>query len=202
MTGIAAAILAGGKNTRMKGKNKALVSVGGVAIIRRTLSTLREIFKEIIIVTNSERDFSAFKKSSIITSDLIKNSGPLAGIYSALSVTTQQAVFFVACDMPFLHNGFIQEQINCFRKSRCDCLLPRIGNLAQPIHAIYKKSLESDIRKFILYNQDHSLAAFLKTVNTRYLDLENSEFYRRIFMNVNTSEDLKNAQKELSRILY
>lgn len=200
MTGIAVAILAGGKNTRMRGKNKAFVSIGGIPIIRRTLSIFREIFKEIIIVTNSPRDFSVFKKGSIITSDLIKNSGPLAGIYSALSVTTQEAVFFVACDMPFLHNGFIQEQINCFRKSRCDCLLPRIGNLAQPIHAIYKKSLESDIRKFILDNQDRSLAAFLKTVNTRYLDLENSEFYRRIFMNVNTPEDLKNAYCQDSKV--
>jgi molybdopterin-guanine dinucleotide biosynthesis protein A len=48
MTGI---ILAGGKNSRM-GMEKAFLKIGGIRLIDRILGVYKEIFTEIIIVTN------------------------------------------------------------------------------------------------------------------------------------------------------
>ncbi len=197
MTGMAAAILSGGKNTRMKGENKAFLSVGGTPIVQRALGILREIFPETIIVTNSQQDFAAFKNNSIITGDLIKDSGPLAGIYSALSVTTQEAVFFVACDMPNLHNALILQLVNYFKKSNFDVVVPRINSFIEPLHGIYRKELKEKLRVFLQTSKDYSIRSFLRTVNVGYLDLEDNSLNRKIFINLNTPQDLMDLREGL-----
>ena len=63
------------------------------------------IFKEVILVTNSPEDYVLFENECRIIPDIIKDKGPLGGIHSALSNTAKKAVFFVACDMPYLHNA-------------------------------------------------------------------------------------------------
>jgi len=197
MTGMAAAILAGGKNRRMKGENKAFLFVGGTPIVTRVLGILRETFQEIIIVTNSEQDFAAFKKNSIIIEDLIKDSGPLAGIYSALSITTQEAVFFVACDMPNLHNALILRLVNYFKKSDFDVVVPRINSFIEPLAGIYRKGLKDRLKVFLHTSKDYSIKSFLRTVDVGYLDLEDNSLNRKIFSNLNTPQDLRDLREGL-----
>lgn len=187
---IAAAILAGGKNKRMAGKNKAFIKIDGLPLIQRTIGNLKEIFQEIIIVTNSPQEFRLYEKGAFVTSDIIKNIGPLGGIYSALNITSRKGVFFVACDMPFVHNALIKQQLNKFAQIDCDALVPRISSRLEPIHAIYKKSLKTSIGRFIEKNSEiYSIREFLRTVNTYYWDLEDNPFNRKIFSNVNTPDD-------------
>lgn len=190
--GIAAAILAGGNNSRMGGFNKAYIRINGIPIIESVFSVLDKIFDEIILVTNSVQDFKLYDKKAVITEDVIKGIGPLGGIHSGLSATSKKGVFFIACDMPFLHNAFIRRAVECFNKIDCDCVVPRIGHCIEPLSAIYKKGLKDDIAKFARETSDRSIRAFLKTINTHYLDLEDNCFNRSIFRNLNTKEDLEN----------
>ncbi len=186
---IAGAILAGGNNNRMRGNNKAFLRIGNSPIIERSLNILGDIFSEIIIVANSPREYERYSKDCRIISDLIKDIGPLGGIFSALSETTKEAVFFVACDMPFLHNEPIRQQLEYFKSESCAALVPKINDFLEPLHAIYKKNLADDIRRFVRENDKYSVRSFLKTVNVCYWDLEDTGFYRDIFRNVNTEED-------------
>ena len=157
VTNIAGAILAGGKNSRMSGLNKAFIRINGIFIFQRTLRLFKKIFDEIIIVTNCPQDFASYKKDVTLVTDTIKGIGPLGGIHAALSVTSKKAVFFVACDMPFLHNALIRRQIKCFNKVECDCLLPRVGSFIESLHAIYKKPLKENINNFVKDNNDYSI---------------------------------------------
>jgi molybdopterin-guanine dinucleotide biosynthesis protein A len=50
--GVAVAILAGGKATRMGGQPKSFLVVDGRRIIDRQLDVLRPLFEEILIVAN------------------------------------------------------------------------------------------------------------------------------------------------------
>lgn len=195
VTGIAAAILAGGKNSRMKGRNKALLRINGVPLIERAVKLLKEIFEEVIIVTNSTQDFKSYKKDAIIIEDIIKGAGPLGGMHSALSRMSKEAVFFAACDMPFLHNDIIRLEVSSFSKTDCDCLVPKIGALIEPICAVYKKNLKDKIETFLKHGDDFSIRGFLKTVNTHYLDLGGNIYYRNAFKNLNTSEDFEKEAK-------
>lgn len=193
VSNIAAAVLAGGRNSRMAGRNKGFIQIGGKPIIARTIELLGEIFEEIILVTNSPQEYKSYRKAVVMVEDIIKGAGPLSGIHSALSVTGKEAVFFVACDMPFLHNASIRQQLELFAKIDCDCLVPRIGSSAEPLHAIYKKTLRDNIYGFVKDSNDYSIKSFFKTVNVYYWDLEDSRFNKKIFKNVNTKEDLLKA---------
>jgi len=194
---ITAAILAGGKNSRMSGFNKALIEINGITIIQKTIKILQGIFGEIIIITNSPEEFKLFEKETTIVADTIKNSGPLGGMHAALSVTSKKAVFFVACDMPFLHNALILRQLKDFERTNCECLVPRIGNSIEPLHAVYKKALEGKIESFLKESTDYSVRSFLETVNVCYWDLKNSRMNREIFKNLNTKEDLEKTIRSL-----
>lgn len=194
---IAAAILSGGRNKRMKGRNKAFIRIGGAALLQNTITLLKDVFSEIFIVTNSSDEYSAYKKDCRIISDEIKDIGPLGGIHAALSKTSKEAVFFVACDMPFLHNAFIREEIRYFNKAGCDVLVPRIGNLIEPLHAIYREDLRDKIIDFIMAGKDHSIRNFLETISVVYWDLEDDPLRRNMFRNLNTEEDMIEAGGEI-----
>jgi len=186
----ACAVLAGGKSSRM-GRDKAFIQVGGAPIIQRTIGLLKKIFEEIIIVTNTPADYALYEKDSRIVTDIIKDIGPLGGIHSALSYTSKRSVFFVACDMPFLHNDMVVRQLELFNKTVCDAFLPKIGNFIEPLHAVYRKELKDKLFSFIKSSNDHSIRGWLKTVNTAYFDIEDNPGNRSVFKNMNTPGDLE-----------
>jgi len=72
MTGI---ILSGGKNIRMGGENKAFAEVGGEPIIDRTIRIFKEVFAEIILVTNSPLEYLDYDVQ--IVTDIIKGKAAL-----------------------------------------------------------------------------------------------------------------------------
>lgn len=191
----ACAILSGGKNVRMGGENKAFFKVNDIPVIQRTVDLLKEIFDEILLVTNSPGQYSLYEKECHIITDIIKNIGPLGGIHAALSKTTKKAVFFVACDMPYLHNELILQQIDCFNKTNCDAFVPRRGDFIEPLHAIYRRTLKDDLEYFIKNNLDHSIRSFLNTINVCYWEIEKPMLGRNIFHNLNTPKDVEEANR-------
>lgn len=188
---VSAVILAGGRNTRMGGRDKALLRVEGQPIIERSISVLREIFQEIVIVTNEARSYNY--DGVTIVKDEIKNIGPLGGIYTGLRHVTGNAGFFTACDMPFLHNGSIRQQIEFFNQFPCDALVPRINAHIEPLHAVYSKILRERIASFIKDTQAYSIKDFLKTINVRYLEFDDTVLSKHCFKNLNTPVDYKDS---------
>ncbi|MCQ9205317.1 MAG: molybdenum cofactor guanylyltransferase [Omnitrophica bacterium] len=192
---IAGAILCGGKNKRMGGRNKAFIKLKGIFLIQRILNVFREIFDEIILVTNSPNEYTAYNNSCRIVTDVIKNIGPLGGIHSGLYHSSKRGVFFIACDMPFLHNDIIKEQINQFNSLNCEAFIPRIDNFLEPLHAIYAKALADKINSYARLNTDYSVKKFLEGVNHTFFELKNNDFFNNIFRNLNTPQDLGEAKK-------
>jgi len=193
---ISCAILAGGDNKRMSGKNKAFLEIKNIPIIQRTITLLKRISDEILLVTNSVDNYGQFGKDCRIVTDIIKGIGPLGGIHAGLSESTKEAVFFVACDMPFLHNEAVSEQIKEFFLCRCDALIPRMQIEIEPLHGIYQTKLASLIQSFTERNSNHSIRGFLETVNVCYWDIDDSPFYQKVFTNLNTPEDVRRLNEE------
>ncbi|MBI5220123.1 MAG: molybdenum cofactor guanylyltransferase [Bacteroidia bacterium] len=188
MTGV---ILAGGKNTRIGGKCKAFIQLNDTSIISTTISTLEQIFNKIIIVTNNPSDFTAFKSKYSIITDNIKDIGPLGGIHSSLYYCSSEAIFVVPCDMPYLNRELIEKQIEFYNKSDCDALIPRIGTSIEPLHAIYKKTINNRLQSFIKKTRDYSIREFLKLINVQYMDMKGNKSNRKAFTNINTIGDIE-----------
>ena len=186
---ISAVILAGGANTRFNGKTKANIQISGVRIITRTIKVLHDIFDDIIIVTNTPDDFKGYQHFTVVP-DEIKKVGPLGGIHAAMKVAKNDSVFVFASDMPCISSVLVKSHIEFYNRRKCDAAIPRIKDFKEPLHSIYNKSIYEKLNKFLSGADKYSIENFIKDLNVRYHNLEDTEEYRKAFININTPQDL------------
>ena len=192
--GISAAILAGGPARRMKGVAKPNIIVGGEKIIVRTLATLKDLFDEIIIVTNTPAEFTPASGCKIVA-DHYTGIGPIGGIHAALKAACGDAVFIFAGDMPLLSRSFIKRQKLLFESVDCDILVPKTGSSVEPLHSIYRTSVLSLLEEYLSAANDNAVHVFFNTVNTKYMELDETEELRNMFSNINLQSDVTHIEK-------
>ncbi len=186
---ISGVILAGGANKRFGGMTKANYVIDGVTIISRIISVIGDLFDEIIIVTNNPEEFREYLNCKIV-SDIFKKAGPLGGIHAALKAASGDAVFIFASDMPFLNKKIIVDQINEYKNSDAEVVIPRVGEFIEPLHAVYRKSIMNKMEKFLSEKKSKAVRDFLSEVNVDYYEVLPSDESRRAFMNINSPSDL------------
>ena len=186
MTGI---ILSGGKSNRLGGLNKAFIKVRGERLIEKTLRIYRELFQEVLIVTNSPLDYLEF--DAAIVTDIIPGKASLGGIYTGLFFATSEYAFVTACDMPFLNARFIQFMME--KTGQHDIIVPRSAEGLQPLHAIYSRNLLKPIRRLIDADRLKITELFKKqkVLEIPREDCLSFDPEERLFMNINTPEDLE-----------
>jgi molybdenum cofactor guanylyltransferase len=192
-TTIAGLILAGGRNTRMGGREKSRIPVGGVPLIRRIAQLLQDLFGLVILVTNRPELHRDLPGGVEIVTDQYRGRGPLGGLQAGLSRTEADALFCLACDMPSLDRRLIQAQAEQFRGARqrgCQILIPRVGELVEPLHGIYLRELEPLVRGICSGAGGYSIRVLLERARTCYWDLEDTPRIRSAFFNLNTPKDL------------
>jgi molybdopterin-guanine dinucleotide biosynthesis protein A len=188
---ISGVILAGGTNKRFGGITKANVVIGGKTIISRMISTISDLFDEIIIVTNNPIEFKDLTQYKIVQ-DLFLKAGPLGGIHAALKASSEDAIFVFAGDMPFLDKEIISDQINEFNKREYDVFIPKVDQFIEPLHAIYKNSVLNDLERFLSEGKSRAVRDFLSEENVGYLQIPNTEKTELAFSNINSPSDLDN----------
>jgi len=188
---ISGAILAGGLNSRFDGKTKANLLVEGRTIISGITDNLYQVFPEIIIVTNSPEEFSEYSGCKI-TCDYFKKVGPLGGIHAAMKASSSEAVFIVAGDMPSLNKSLIIRQTNYFLNNSCDALIPAVNQNIEPLHAIYSVSVLKKLEEYLSDDSGRAVREFLTRIDTRYMELGDSEETKIAFTNINTPSDFNN----------
>lgn len=189
LTGI---ILAGGKNTRM-GTNKAFLEINGTRLMDKTLDIYRQLFDEIIIVTNDPLSYLEFAEAAIVT-DIYKGKGPLGGIYSGLFYTKTPHAFACPCDMPYLNKDFIRYLIRHIGQH--DIIVPELPEGYQPLHAVYSRNCLPSIQRLLVMDK-LKITGFYRDM--RVLKIPEAEIRPfnpdgRLFQNLNTPEELKDAQ--------
>ena len=189
MKNIAGVVLAGGKNSRYNGFDKSFLKKGKTTFIENTLCIFRELFTEIVIITNQPEAYGNFAEA-VISEDLIKDIGPLGGIYTALKTSSNPAIFVVSCDMPYLHQSMIKLLIKEFESSQPDILIPRINGDIEPLHAFYSKTILPFIESNVAQNK-YSIRELFPLVNVKYLDLPSTPANQIYFTNVNSPDDFK-----------
>jgi len=186
---ISGTILAGGVASRLDGRIKPKIIIDGESIIARIMSVIREIFDEIIIVTNSPEEFSDFSFCKLVQ-DEIPGAGPLGGIHAAMKVSSNDSIFVFAGDMPFLDKEIILSQIEAYTSAGCDVLIPEIEERIEPLHSIFRISLAENIAAYLNGHQGNAVRDFIKLLNVQYLQFEGSEKNRKAFTNINSHRDI------------
>ena len=188
--GITGIIVAGGKSVRM-GEDKAFINFSGRPLIETVIDTLSPVFDDLMIITNAPRRYE--KYGIRLEGDIIKDTGPLGGIYTALVCSESVGNFIVACDMPFLNRELIK--YICEEAKDHDIVVCERNRRLEPLCAYYSKSCISPI-KDQLDKQDRKIVGLFSKVKARVIEeAEVAQFDPggRCFMNVNTPEDHRSA---------
>lgn len=190
-------ILAGGKNRRF-GTEKAFIQLKpGLSLIENTLNLFRKIFSEIIIVTNNPPPY--LKYDVRLVEDLIKDRGPLSGIFSGLCFSTSETSFVIACDMPFPNAELIEYIIQ--QPEEYDLVLPEINGKLDPLFARYSKTTLPVIFSHLLKDdlQVQAILSELKVLKITPEEIRRFDPEHLSFLNINTPENLKKAKEVISK---
>lgn len=189
------AIQAGGESRRM-GVDKALLPFLGRALILRLLSRLSWIAEEVLVTSNQPENYRILGLTPF--PDLLPGLGALGGLYTVLSVAENPYVAVVACDMPFASPEIFLAELALLRETGADAVVPRSEAGTEPFHAVYRaETCLPHIREAIEGGKRRADAWF-EQVNIRYMDAEEILSYdpdRLAFYNINTPEELKEAEK-------
>jgi len=189
-------VLAGGKSLRL-GYDKVLEIIGNTSLLERVISRVSLLSSEVIIVTANEQtnlELVDYPKLRILC-DIYPGKGPIGGIYTGLATSTSFYNLVVASDMPFLNHNLLHYMIQL--SANFDLVVPRVGNLVEPLHAVYTKKCLASIEQMI--KQDKlSVNQLFQLVKTRYVETEEIERFdpkHLSFFNINTKADLKRARE-------
>lgn len=185
MTGV---ILAGGKNRRI-GTNKAFLVVDGSRIIDRTVGIFKGIFEEVIIVTNDPLAY--LDQNVTIVTDILPDKGALGGLYTGLFFASHSRAFVCACDMPFIDVKFIEYLIR--QGESYDIVSPNAGDGLQPMHSVYDRKCLPAIKRLLDQGKLKITDVYksVKTLTIRGDIIETFDREKKMFLNVNTLDDLQ-----------
>ena len=189
-------VLAGGKGLRL-GRDKVQETVGNSNLLQRVLSQLASFNSDIVIVTASEKSlpqFIGYQRFRIVT-DTYPGKGALGGIYTGLAISNSWYNLVIACDMPFLNQALLRYMIGL--SAGFDAVVPRLGNLVEPLQAVYSKSCLAPIEQ-LLKQGNLKVSDILPLVRVRYVETEDIDRFdpkHLSIFNVNTEADLRKARE-------
>jgi molybdopterin-guanine dinucleotide biosynthesis protein A len=132
-----------------------------------------------------------------VVTDTYPGKGPLGGIYTGLSIADSFYSLVVASDMPFLNEALLRYMIKL--SADFDLVALRLGDLVEPLHAVYSKDCLAPIQG-LLRQGNLKVLDLLPRVRVRYVEAEEIERFdpeHLSFFNVNTEADLQKAKEIL-----
>lgn len=181
-------VVAGGRASRMGGRDKAFAAVGGEPIAVRTVRLFHELFPQVVVATNRPERFRGLDVDTV--ADLYPGCGPLAGIHAAMQASRYPHVFVAACDMPGLDADAIRFLLG--RIAGADAIVPCWDGDVEPLHAVYAvaclPALEASLRA-----GRYALRDFLARARVDYVpeaELRAVRGAATSLTNVNTPEEL------------
>jgi molybdopterin-guanine dinucleotide biosynthesis protein A len=191
-------ILAGGKSSRM-GRDKGLIEINGRPMIAYLIETLRNTGLKTIIISNNS-DYGQFGLP--VLPDIIKDQGPLGGLYTAMHHTRAACVMLLSCDMPFIGEEALKKLLETIQPDRI--VATQMKGRLNPMPAIYPSRLEEQVKSLILA-QKLKMSRWLTEQNPVVVALDNkpvsketsnSGYSGEEFININTPDDLQNLSRK------
>lgn len=185
-------ILAGGESRRM-GRDKLLLEVGGVPLLRRVHDALSGRCAEIILVGGGDARLEGVRQ---VPDERAGGQGPLAGMEAGLAAAGNRLVFVAAADLPFLPEGLVGSLLERLEERENWAVLPRYGGTTHPLCAAYDRRILPQVRS-ALDDGIRSVREFLSTLGA--VEYVEGELWRfgdpdLFLMNVNSPEDLARAR--------
>ena len=187
---ISAVLLAGGESRRM-GTDKATLLFRGKPLWQVQLETLRKLApKQIFVSSRSDPPWRC--DDVLFVADVPLSRGPLSGLAASMDRMSTSYLLALALDMPWMSHRYLE--FLCAHIEPGRGVLPKIGDRAEPLAAIYPREAAIEIRN-ALRGPDfslHSLTGDLLAAR-KLRELSVSEPDMKLFLNMNVPADMPSA---------
>ena len=189
--GLSAAILAGGRSTRM-GKNKAFATLAGMRLVDRVRHSVTQLADDVMLVTNQLAPYADFPGRVVI--DNVPHRGPLCGLETALAHAYHPMLFVTAVDNPFIEPSLI-EYLARFAP-HYDAVYCMGPVKAEPLVGFYRYTCLAAVRQMQAEGiwQLFRLPSYANVRVVPYAEALKFDPEGLTFFNINTPEDLRRAE--------
>jgi molybdopterin-guanine dinucleotide biosynthesis protein A len=182
----------------MGGGDKALISIGGVAILDRVLALLRPACAGIIL--NANGDAARFGRYGLpVVPDSVPDfAGPLAGILASLDWVAANRpdlawVASVPGDCPFLPRDLVLRLHDARAKAGAPLACARSGEWRHPVVGLWPVALRDDLRHALVAEDLRKIEVWTARHGVAIADWPVQPVDP--FFNVNTPEDAAEAER-------
>jgi len=171
-----------------------LLKLNKIPLVQHLVNIIKPQVSGIIISAN--RNIEAYKKLGYpVYKDEINNfAGPLAGILTALKHCQTEWLLTVPADSPFIPTDLAQRLSQNIVDNKI--IMAHDGERLQPAFALIHKSLETSLQDFL--NQGERKARhWMQQQPHKIVDFSDK---KDAFININTEDDLKNAETSFKNI--
>ena len=188
MIQIAGYILSGGKNRRMGGEKKAFLTLENQTFLHR-ISDALSVFPSIYLSVDHHEPY--LNQGFTLIKDTYAYVGPLGAIYTGHTQCSEDALFVVACDMPFITKETVQKLLDVFHVHK-KTVVAKTKEQLHPLLAIYPKEV-LPIMKSMLDEDNYKMMDFLKRIDYEVVELDAS---KKDTMNINTKQEYEQLIKQ------
>lgn len=184
-------VLAGGQSRRF-GSDKAAVSVGGQALLQRTVALVTPLVRDCRVSIRAGQRDDAVRAQFPLLVDRLADGGPAAGLLAAHAESPAAAWLVVACDLPLLDAATLSALVSARQPEReATAYVSADGCRPEPLCAIYEPLLLARLATLAAQGGNLSPRDLLAGGDTRLLQPERPE----VLANVNRPADLARLQE-------
>ena len=182
----------------MGGGDKALITIGGVAIIDRVLALLRPACTGIILNANGDPARFGRYGLPVIPDSVPDFAGPLAGILAGLDWAAANRpdldwVASVPGDCPFLPHDLVGRLHEAREKAGTPLACARSGDWRHPVVGLWPVALRDDLRHALVVGDLRKIEVWTARHGIAIADWPAQPVDP--FFNVNTPEDAAEAER-------
>lgn len=160
------------------GQDKALlrVPVTGQPLLRHIVDRVDHLpLDQVVVVSNNPQlpHLAPLDRPALYLPDTYPNVGVLGGIATGLSACSAWAIC-IACDLPLIKPTVLHYLCRLVTEQAAQpwqAIVPRVNGYAQPLHALYHRSVLPVIERAIAAGERRA-AGFLADVEVRWVEAE------------------------------
>lgn len=195
---IAGVILAGGRSSRMEGRDKALLPLAGKPMIERVAARLVSQVGDYAINANGDPERFSFLGRPVFADVIGDYAGPLAGVLSAMRWASAQDMGYthvvtVAADTPFYPLDLVVRlaKLVCTDKT---IALAQSGGNRHPVFALWPLALADNLETWLRDGKTLKVRDWIAGHDAAWCEFPIGKDGLDPFFNVNTPEDLAEAE--------
>ena len=190
---ISGVILAGGRATRMRGRDKGLLPLAGKPLVAYAIDALGR--QAGLLMISANRHLTVYRQFGypVIEDTRGGFEGPLAGIASCMEMAKTELVLCVPCDCLSLPDDLADRLYEGLARSNADICVAEVNGRLQPLYALLKTGLAGSLRTFMSRGGRKTGQWYLEN---RLATVDYSD-RPEAFININTAEDFSLAAARL-----